>query len=72
MTIEGDLYAFRDDFGQWIAYSTEREAREAAYQPNAPGGPREIEVVSFEKLLADNPKNLIHLFAQFYWAEDFV
>ena len=72
VTIEGDLYAFRDDLDQWIAFPTEQKARAAAYQPNAPGHPREIEVVTFEKLLADNPKNLIHLFEQYYWAEDFV
>ena len=72
VTVEGDLYAFRDDLGQWIAFASEQKARAAAYQPNAPGEPREIEVVTFEKLLADNPKNLIHLFEQYYWAEDFV
>ena len=72
VTIEGEFYAFRDDFGRWIAFSTEQQARAAAYMPNAPGEPREIETVTFEKLLADNPKNLIHLFEQYYWAEDFV
>ena len=72
VSIEGDLYAFRDDFDQWIAFPTERQARAAAYMPNAPGHPRDIEVVTFEQVFADNPKNLIHLFEQYYWAEDFV
>jgi len=71
VTIEGDLYAFRDDFGQWIAFPTERQARTAAYMSNAPGDLRDIEVVTFEQVLADNPKNLLHLFEQYYWAEDF-
>jgi hypothetical protein len=64
------IYAFRDDIGQWIAFPTEREARAAAYRENAPGGPREITPMTFGELLADNPKNLIHLFDQYYWAED--
>jgi arylsulfatase A-like enzyme len=67
---EGEVYAFRDDRGQWIAFPTEREAREAAYQENAPGPQREVRAVTFGDLLADNPKNLIHLFDQYYWAED--
>jgi hypothetical protein len=66
----GALYAFRDDHGQWIAFPTEREARMNAYQENAPGPRREVREVTFGELLADNPKNLIHLHDQYYWAED--
>ena len=66
----GKVYAFRDDLGQWIAFPTERQAQEAAYLPNAPGAPRKIEEITFGQLLADNPKNLVHLFDQYYWAED--
>ncbi len=68
--ITGELYAFRDDLGQWIAFPAEREAQQAAYREDAPGAKREIRAVTFEQILADNPKNLIHLFAQYYWAED--
>jgi arylsulfatase A-like enzyme len=64
------LYAFRDDHGQWIAFPTEEQARIASYLPNAPGEPRDVERVSFGRLLADNPRNLVHLYDQYYWAEE--
>ena len=66
----GTLYAFRDDRGQWIAFPTEREARMAAYREDAPGPAREVEKVTFGALLDDDPKNLIHLCDQYYWAEE--
>lgn len=66
----GQLFAFRDDLGQWIAFATETQARRAAYHQDAPGSLRGIEEVSFGALLDDNPRNLIFLFGQFYWAED--
>jgi arylsulfatase A-like enzyme len=66
----GQMYAFRDDRGQWIAYSTEREARAAAHRSNAPGPAREVREVTFGQVLDDNPKNLVHLNDQLYWAED--
>ena len=66
----GTLYAFRDDHGQWIAFPTERQAQMYAYQENAPGPKREVREVTFGELLADNPKNLIQLHDQYYWAED--
>jgi hypothetical protein len=56
--------------GQWIAFPTARAARAAAYQANAPGPRREVTAMTFGDLLADNPKNLVHLFDQYYWAED--
>ena len=64
------LYAFRDDLDQWIAFPTEAQARSAAFLPNAPGEPRDIEKITFEQLLADNPRNLVHVYDQYYWAED--
>jgi arylsulfatase A-like enzyme len=66
----GVLYAFRDDHGQWIAFPTEREARAAAYREDAPGPKRTVQQVTFGDLLDDNPKNLIHLHDQYYWAQD--
>ena len=69
---EGKIYAFRDDHGQWIAFPTEVAARRAAYRPDAPGPERTITEVTFGELLADNPKNLIHLLDQYYWAQDLV
>ena len=66
----GTIYAFRDDLGQWIAFPTEREARTAAHHENAPGPEREIVEMTFGELLDDNPKNLIYLLAQYYWAKD--
>jgi len=61
----GKLYAFRDDLGQWIAFPTEERARRMA-----PGEGGEVQEITFGELLDDNPKNLIHLFEQYYWAED--
>jgi arylsulfatase A-like enzyme len=67
---EGTLYAFRDDRGQWVGFPTRREALARAYQENAPGPKRDINEVTFGELLQDNPKNLIHLYGQYYWASD--
>ena len=66
----GKLYAFRDDHGQWIAYPTEREATSACYRDDAPGPPRKVSEITFGELLDDNPKNLIRINSQLYWAED--
>jgi arylsulfatase A-like enzyme len=66
----GKLFAFRDDQGQWIAFSTEREARLAAYRKNAPGTAKEVREVTFGQMLDDNPRNLVHLNDQYYWASD--
>ena len=66
----GKLYAFRDDHGQWIAYPTEREATSACYRDDAPGPPRKVGEITFGELLDDNPKNLIRINSQLYWAED--
>lgn len=66
----GKLYGFRDDQGQWITFPTEREARAAAYREDAPGSPRQVSEVTFGQVLDDNPKNLVHLNSQYYWAED--
>lgn len=66
----GELYAFRDDHGTWVAFATEREANSLAYRENGPGSPRTIEKITFGALLADNPKNLVRLYNQYYWAED--
>ncbi len=68
--LDSELYAFRDDLGQWIAFPTEEEARAVAYQENAPGPRRRVTPIRFGELLSDNPRNLIHLFDQYYWAED--
>jgi hypothetical protein len=66
----GTVYAFRDDQGQWIAFPTEGQARRSAYRDDAPGPKREIQKITFGDLLADNPKNLIQLYGQYYWAQD--
>ncbi|MBV7332712.1 sulfatase-like hydrolase/transferase [Chloroflexi bacterium TSY] len=66
----GKLYAFRDDQNQRIAFASETAARRSAYREDAPGPRRQVEEVSFGALLDENPKNLIYLYGQFYWAED--
>lgn len=65
-----ELYGFRDDQGQWIAYPTEREAHALSFHVAANGPKRSIVPVTFGALLDDNPKNLIHLYGQYYWAQD--
>lgn len=64
------VFAFRDDHGRWLAFPTRHQAEEAAYQQNAPGPPRAVEEIAFATLHDDNPRNLVHLFDQYYWAED--
>jgi arylsulfatase A-like enzyme len=64
------LYGFRDDCAQWIAFPTEREASAAAYRDDAPGTARRVVPVCFGDLYQDNPRNLVHLLDQYYWAED--
>jgi arylsulfatase A-like enzyme len=71
----GSVYAFRDDNGQLIAFSTEGEARTAAHHdqvpgPSSPGPSREVAQISFGDLLNDNPRNLVFLYGQYYWAAD--
>ncbi len=67
----GELFAFRDDLGQWIAYPTQHEIQEIlSYQSQAPGPARAIEQLRFGDFLDDNPRNLIHLYGQYYWAVD--
>ena len=66
----GKLYAFRDDRGQWIAYPTDPEARRGAYREDAPGSQRTVEQITFGALLEDNPKDLLHMHGQYYWAQD--
>ena len=66
----GELFAFRDDRGQWIAYPTEPEARQGAYREDAPGPQRTVEQITFGAILEHNPKNLIHMYGQYYWAQD--
>jgi len=67
---EGALYAFRDDQGLWIAFPSEQAAALSAHRDNAPGLQRRVEKITFGQLLADSPKNLVHLFGQYYWADD--
>jgi arylsulfatase A-like enzyme len=66
----GELYAFRDDHGTWVAFATESAAKAAAWRENAPGPERTLTKITFGDLLQDNPKNLVRLYNQFYWAED--
>lgn len=69
---QGTLYAFRDDLGQLIGFQTEREAIQAAFLENAPGPRRNVLAMSFDQFLADDPKNLLHLYDQYYWADDLI
>ena len=66
----GKLYAFRDDRGGWIAFPTEEKARRMAHRDGSSAPGVEIEEITFGALLDDDPKNLIHLFDQYYWAQD--
>lgn len=68
----GKLYAFRDDQGLWLAFPTEQEALARAYHKQARGPQRRVEATTFGAVLDDNPHNLIHLYGQYYWAQDLV
>lgn len=67
---EGKLYAFRNNLGRLMAYPKEQEARMYAYRDDAPGPRRQVEEMTFGALLDDNPKNLVRLYRQYFWAED--
>jgi arylsulfatase A-like enzyme len=66
----GQLFAFRDDHSQWVAFATEEEALLRAHRDDAPGPRRVIEKITFGAILDDNPKNLVLLNGQYYWAQD--
>ncbi len=68
--VSGTLYAFRDDHGLWIAFPTENEAQSLAYRDDGPGPRHQVETITFGALMEDNPKNLVYLYGQYFWAED--
>ena len=49
---------------------TEREAWAMVERDGSAGTAPKVEEITFGALLEDNPKNLIHLHDQYYWAED--
>lgn len=65
-TVDDTLWAFRDDQGQWIAFTTEAQARALAI----PGRENAVQPLRFGAVLDDGPRNLVHLFDQYYWAEE--
>ena len=66
----GRLHAFRDDLGQWVAYASQDMAARNASRGGRPGQDRRVEQTFFGDVLEDNPRNLVFLNDQFYWAED--
>jgi hypothetical protein len=64
------LYGFRDDLGQWIAFPDQEQARRLSHRDDAPGPVRSVEETTLGALLEDNPKSLVCLHGQYYWAED--
>jgi hypothetical protein len=67
---DGRLFGFRDDLGQFVAFDSEEQARGMAHREGFPGSPRRVESTTFGAVLDENPKNLIFLAGQYYWAED--
>lgn len=65
-----ELFAFREDQGFWLACPSEDQALALAYRDDAPGPKRRVECITFGALLDDNPKNLLRLANQYYWAAD--
>ena len=61
------LYLIRDRRGRVIAYPTREEADlnqvEGSPQPG-------VEVTSFHTLAKDQPRALVYIYSQYYWAED--
>ena len=48
----------------------QQEVGQAAHREDAPGPRHQVEKITFGALLDDNPRNLVHLYGQYYWAED--
>jgi arylsulfatase A-like enzyme len=64
-----ELFAFRDDRGNEVAFPTEREA--LAMGRDASGElVRKVERTRFGDLLSRNPHNLVFVHGQYYWASD--
>jgi arylsulfatase A-like enzyme len=69
---DSPLFAFRDDLGQWIAFPNRLDAEQHAFHPEYPRPDRKIETITFDRLGNDNPRNLVFLYRQYYWAQDLV
>jgi arylsulfatase A-like enzyme len=67
---EGKLFGFQDDLGQFIAFPGEEQATAMAGREGYPGPTRSVEERSFGSILEEDPKNLVFLNGQYYWAED--
>jgi arylsulfatase A-like enzyme len=70
LAADRQLFAFRDDQGLWLACTAEDQARALAYRDDAPGPNHKVEQTTFGRMLDDNPKNLVRLVNQYYWAQD--
>ena len=70
LPLDGRLFAFRDDNHTWIVCATEHEAGARANNAGTRGPSRHVEEVTFGEIFQDDLKSLIHLFGQYYWAED--
>jgi len=69
LTPERTLHCIRDDRGKIIAFGTKELAR-ASIAPQM--SHQDIETISFGSLVDRDPKALIKVHRQFYWAEDLV
>jgi len=67
MNPETILYLIRDRVGQIIGFPTPEEARECLITDSLHPG---VEERSFGWLLDNQPKALIRIFSQYYWAEE--
>jgi len=61
------LYVVVDPRGVTLAYPTEAEAVEAL---DGDMPPQTVRRTTFGEYLAENPRGLVRLQSQYYWAED--
>ncbi|MFW6174399.1 MAG: sulfatase [Chloroflexota bacterium] len=64
-----ELWAFKDETGQMIAFATEAGAREGALDENEQTV-FSVFKTTFGDVLDENPRNLVFTHGQYYWAED--
>ena len=67
---EGDMYVYRDAAGQAFGFALEETALQKCAHRNYPAGVPALEKTTFGAFLDENPKNLVYLWGQYYWAED--
>lgn len=70
MSEDGELFVFRDDSGCAFGFATAESALKKCSHPLYQSDPPRIARSTFGALADEDPRNLIFLFGQYYWATD--